>query len=63
MLTDLAGLMDAARTLEELDELWEDVKRRLQAQRRYLGRDFDLMVAGLFDRRAQELKVRRPPTA
>ncbi len=61
LLDELHRWLDSTRSLEELDRLWEDVKGRLQDQRRHLGRDFDLVVAGLFDRRAQELRVRRPP--
>lgn len=44
----------------QLDELWGQMRHRLAAQRRHFGKDFDLLLAGRFDARAQELRASAP---
>ena len=44
----------------QLDELWASMRQRLAAQRRHFGKDFDLLLAGRFDSRAQELRAGSP---
>ena len=44
----------------QLDELWAQMRHRLAAQRRHFGKDFDLLLAGRFDARAQELRASAP---
>ena len=46
------------KALPELEELWEDTRRRFQEQKRHLGSSFQLEVARRFDQWAQELKAR-----
>lgn len=55
LLEEVTRWLRGVGSSRELDRLWAQVKERLQAQRRHLGKDFDLMVAARFDRRAREL--------
>lgn len=44
-----------AKNARDLVDLWQEVRQRLQEDRRHLGKDYILMVAERFDRRAAEL--------
>lgn len=55
LLAQIVSRLQQVDTPTALEELWEEVKQRLHQQRRYLGKDFELVVAERFDRRAVQL--------
>jgi hypothetical protein len=55
MLQDVGERLKDIESLAHLDRMWSQVKEVLQSNRAYLGKDFDLIVAERFDRRAFEI--------
>ena len=55
-LSQVAGRLAQVEDFATLDNLWSEVRPSLAAQRRWLGKDFDLQLAARFDQRAQELR-------
>lgn len=55
-LSLVAGRLAQVEDFATLDNLWSEVRPSLAAQRRWLGKDFDLQLAARFDERAQELR-------
>jgi hypothetical protein len=51
----------STNTFAGLDELWEEAKNHLKARRQLLSKEFDLLVAELFDKRAREIRGRARP--
>ncbi len=62
LLEQTARRLAGVDSFSALDRLWQEVRQTLTAQRRHLGRDFDLLLAARFDTRAQELRNRREPS-
>ena len=60
MLEETSRGLARIHDFAQLDALWRQVRQRLARHRRHLGKDFDLMLAGRFDQRAQELRSGRP---
>ena len=60
ILADINTRLAQVESLAQLNRLWTQVRGELKNQRRHLGKDFDLMVAERFDRRARELGPARP---
>ncbi|MFH1033802.1 MAG: hypothetical protein V1806_04790 [Pseudomonadota bacterium] len=56
LLEETTGQLAQVRSFAQLDELWDHMRHRLASQRRHFGKDFDLLLAGRFDSRAQELR-------
>ncbi|KIX13298.1 hypothetical protein [Dethiosulfatarculus sandiegensis] len=51
----------ATNTFAGLDALWEEAKKNLKARRQLLSKEFDLLVAELFDKRAREIRGKVRP--
>jgi len=57
-LDQVSSRLARVEDFRQLDALWREVRRRMQGQGRYLGREVELAVAQRFDRRASELRSR-----
>ncbi|WP_449245890.1 hypothetical protein [Desulfarculus baarsii] len=55
ILDQLARELNQVADQPALEDLWARAKERLRGQRRHLGKDFFLLVAHRFDRRAREI--------
>lgn len=53
VLERLAGLSST----KDIDRYWQKLKKTLRAERRHLGRDFELLLADAFDRRTAEVNA------
>jgi hypothetical protein len=61
LLEETNRLLAGVNSFAQLDSLWAVTRHRLASQRRHFGKDFDLLLAGRFDQRAQELRDNTPP--
>ena len=60
LLEETSLRLAQVESFAQLDELWDQMRQRLSVQRRHFGKDFDLLLAGRFDSRAQELRGSAP---
>ncbi len=56
MLDEVASRLRDINSLDEFDKYWGEVKSQLKGRRRWLGKDFFVLIAHRFDLRARGLK-------